>query len=389
MKTFSQNIKINLSVFIFLFINFAFFAKYLSRVTSYFLVVSFALIAIFYFLLKFRNKISIPKSSEKVIIYMMFFLFLVGSGFVFYKIPVETLNVDRWSVITSFWDNFFKDEYVYFAKSNMDNHPGPMPFYYVLALPFYFLGELGWYSVLGLLLFYFILIYSKIAFEIRFLFLLLILISPFYLWEVMTRSNIFLNGSLVLFSIVFLFQSFKKNYSSKLILNGIIIGLLLSTRNVYVIPYIVVFLFALKSNRIKFLETVYIGIVSVVVFALTFVPFVWNHIADFMTMNPFIIQSGYLMPTEYSLFCVLLSFGSFWFCKEENDVYFFSGLLLFFPIVLHYLYQMSLYGFIETFFNSRADISYFILCIPFFTYYLVKVFKANKFSSLSHSASHG
>lgn len=371
MKIVSQNIKINLSVFIFLFINFAFFVKYLSRATSYYLVVSFALITIFYFLLKFRNKIFLPKSSEKVIIYLMFFLFLVGSGFVFYKIPVETLNVDRWSVITSFWDNFFKDQYVYFAKSVAGNPPGPMPFYYILALPFYFIGELGWYSVLGFFVFYFILIYTKKSFEIRFLFLLLILISPFYLWEIMTRSNIFLNGCLVLFSIVYLLKSLEENFSRKIVFNGIIIGLLLSTRNVLVIPYIVVFLFALKNNRIKILETVYVGILSVIVFALTFIPFVWNHLSDFKIMNPFIIQSGYLMPTEYSIFCVLISYGSFWFGKEKNDVYFFSGLLLFFPIVLHYFYQISLHGFVETFFNSRADISYFILCIPFFVYYLV------------------
>lgn len=371
MKIVSRNIKINLSLFIFLFINFAFFVKYLSRATSYYLVISFTLITIFYFLLKFRNKIYIPKSSEKVIIYLMFFLFLVGSGFVFYKIPVETLNVDRWSVITSFWDNFFKDQYVYFAKSVAGNPPGPMPFYYILALPFYFIGELGWYSVLGFFVFYFILIYTKKSFEIRFLFLLLILISPFYLWEIMTRSNIFLNGCLVLFSIIYLLKSLEENYSRKILFNGIIIGLLLSTRNVFVIPYIVVFLFALKDNRIKILETVYVGILSVIVFALTFIPFVWNHLSDFMTMNPFIIQSGYLMPTEYSLFCVLISFGSFWLCKEKNDVYFFSGLLLFFPIVLHYFYQILLHGFVETFFNSRADISFFILCIPFFVYYLV------------------
>lgn len=371
MKIFSRNLKINISIFIFLFINFAFFVKYLSRATSYYLVISFALITIFYFLLKFRNKIYLPKSSEKVIIYLMFFLFLVGSGFVFYKIPVETLNVDRWSVITSFWDNFFKDQYVYFAKSVAGNSPGPMPFYYILALPFYCIGELGWYSVLGFFVFYFILIYTKKSYEIRFLFLILILISPFYLWEIMTRSNIFLNGCLVLFSIVYLLKSLEENHSKKLLFNGIIIGLLLSTRNVFVIPYIVVFLFALKDNKIKILETVYVGILSVIVFALTFIPFVWNHLSDFMTMNPFIIQSGYLMPTEFSLFCVLISFGSFWFCKEKNDVYFFSGLLLFFPIVLHYLYQISLHGFVETFFNSRADISYFILCIPFFVYYLV------------------
>lgn len=371
MKRVNQHIKINLSIFIFLFINFAFFVKYLSRVTSNYLLISSVLITFFYVILKFKNKIVIPKSSQKVIIFLMFFLFLMGSGFVFYKIPVESLNVDRWSVITSFWDNFFRGEYVYFAKSTMGNPPGPMPFYYILALPFYCIGELGWYSVFGFFVFYFILIYTNKSYNIRLLFLILILISPFYLWEIMTRSNIFLNGCLILFSIIYLLKSLEENYSRKILFNGIIIGLLLSTRNVFVIPYIIVFLFALKNSRIKILETVYIGILSVIVFALTFIPFVWNHLSDFKIMNPFIIQSGYLMPTEYSLFCVLISFGSFWFCKEKNDVYFFSGLLLFFPIVLHYLYQISLHGFVETFFNSRADVSYFILCIPFFVYYLV------------------
>jgi hypothetical protein len=379
MKTLNQKIKISVSVFIFLFINFAFYVKYLSRVTSYYLTISSILIVIFYVFLKFRSKINIPKAFHKIILFLMLFLFLTGSGFVFYKIPVESLNVDRWSVITSFWDNFFKGEYVYYAKSTMGNPPGPMPFYYILAFPFYYIGELGWYSVLGFIMFYSILIYSKKTFDIRFLFLLLIFTSPFYLWEVTTRSNIFLNGSLVLFSIVYLFKSLETNHFGKLLFNGVIIGLLLSTRNVFVIPYIITFLFILKDNRIKFLETIYIGIVAIIIFALTFLPFIWNHLSDFMTMNPFLIQSGYLMPTEYSFFCIILSLGSFWICKEKSDVYFFSGLLLFFTIVLHYLYQMSQYGFIETFFNSRADISYFILCIPFFLYFLVDTeYKTNK-----------
>lgn len=380
MENVSQKIKVKLSVCFFLFINFIFFVKYLSRVTSNYLLISACLITLFYVFLKFRKKISIPVASQKRFINLMLFLFVIGSGFVFYKIPVESLNVDRWSVITSFWDNFFKGEYVYFAKSTMGNHPGPMPFYYILAFPFYCIGELGWYSVLGVFVFYTILIYSEKTFHIRFIFLLLILISPFYLWEVMTRSNIFLNGSLVLFSLVYLFESFKKKHSKKLFFNGIIIGLLLSTRNVFVIPYIIAFLFALKDIRVKFLETIYIGIVAIIVFALTFLPFIWNHLSDFMLMNPFIIQSGYLMPTEFSLFCILLSFGTFWFCKVKEDVYFFSGMILFFTIILHFFYQMSLHGFVETFFKSRADISYFILCIPFFLYFLIE--KENDTNSL-------
>lgn len=371
MKIFSRNRKINISIFIFLFINFAFLVKYLSRVTAYFLVVSFALITIFYFVLKFRNKISVPKTSEKVIIYLVFFLFLVGSGFVFNKIPVETLNVDRWSVITSFWDNFFNDEYVYFANSTMGNPPGPMPFYYILALPFYAIGELGWYSVVGFFIFYFILKFSEKSNQILLFFLLLLLISPFYLWEIVTRSNIFLNASLVLFSLVLLLKTFQDE-NKKIFLNGILIGLLLSTRNVFVIPYIVTFLFVLKSKQISFRELLKIGVISIIVFIATFLPFVWNHFSDFFIMNPFIIQSGFLMPSELSMICVLISLGAFWLCKKGNDIYFFSGVFLLLPIIIHFIYQIIIHGFHETFFNSRADISYFILCLPFFVYYIIE-----------------
>jgi predicted Na+-dependent transporter len=126
-------------------------------------------------------------------------------------------------------------------------------------------------------------------------------------------------------------------------------------------------------------EIVILGTVCVVTFALTFVPFVIGHFDDFRKMNPFIIQSSFLMPLAYTAFCVLLAFGSVFVVKKKSDVYFYNGFLLFFTVILHYAYKLTIHGFAKTFFGDRADISYFILCVPFVLYYLAETEDVTKF----------
>src|SRR5690606_4490533 len=101
--------------------------------------------------------------------------FFIVSFIVCYNLLVEKLIVDRWSVITSFCYAHFANIYPYFAKSNVGNPPGPMPFYFLLALPFYSIGELGFLSLIGVLLFFFLLKYFKIEFQRRILILLFLL----------------------------------------------------------------------------------------------------------------------------------------------------------------------------------------------------------------------
>jgi hypothetical protein len=299
-------------------------------------------------------------------------MFLVFAFFLFLKIPCESLNVDRWSIITAFWDNYLNGNYVYFAKSNAGNLPGPMPFYFILAFPFYLAGELGYFSILGCITFYLLLKYDSIPSPIKSIYLILILSSIFYVWEVVSRSNIFLNSSLILLSIVYLFKSIENKHPNRILWNGIIIGLLLSTRNVFVIAYIITFLFCLKQQYLSVREIIFIGIVAAITFGVTFLPFVFNHVDDFRKMNPFIIQSSFLMPIQLSLTCILLSFGTFFMIKEKNDVFFFSGLVLFITIVFHFVYKVIMSSFSQALFNHWADISYFILCIPFLVFYLIK-----------------
>lgn len=366
----ADKVKSNISLFLFLFINLIFSIKYFSRVSTLALPISIVITSFYFLIFKYQEKLQIFGKHLKFANILGFVVLIIASHLIFQKVPVESLNVDRWSVITSFWDNYFAGEYVYFALSHMNNYPGPMPFYYVVALPFYLLGELGYLSIIGLLVFIILLKVLRKPLPTQTAYFIIIATSPFFLWEIVGRSNIFFNSTLILISIVYFFKTIK---NKNLFWNGIIIGLLLSTRNVYAIPYVIVFLFALKNRDISIKNTIIIGIIAMVTFAATFLPFVIGHFEDFQKMNPFIIQSSYLMPFEFSFGCIVLSFLSFFVVKNRFDVYFYSGLVLFFTIALHFIWMSVQHGMYDAFYNSKADISYFILSIPFLLFHIMSV----------------
>ncbi|MDK2772888.1 MAG: hypothetical protein KYX68_11780, partial [Flavobacterium sp.] len=115
-----------------------------------------------------------------------------------------------------------------------------------------------------------------------------------------------------------------------------------------------------------------IGLISVLTFALTFLPFIYNHYNDFLKINPFIIQSSALLPFNYSITCIIASLFLVYFIKNNLDVFFYSGIALFLTISIYFLYWIFNIDLETAFFNSYADITYFIFCVPFFMYYYVK-----------------
>jgi hypothetical protein len=48
-----------------------------------------------------------------------------------------------------------------------------------------------------------------------------------------------------------------------------------------------------------------------------------------------------------------------------------QGLGVVFAVVRHYVYKLQYYDFEKVFFGSAADISYFIMCVPFVLYAIV------------------
>lgn len=359
-------LKKNISFALFLFVNFLFTYKYLERFTQWAALLS-VFVSVLYIIL--YSKRNLLKFFSKKIEVILLVVFITACLLIWQKIPIDTLNVDRWSVITSFWDSFFSNEYPYFAKSFAGNPPGPMPFYFILALPFYLIGELGFLTIIGSLFFYWLMRYKKVEPTTRVFILLLILSSLFNLWELICRSNIFFNASLVLGSLIYMLN--QKIFTLKtLIISGFFIGLLISTRNVFIISYLICFLYLWRVKVIKFKQLVILGIISLLIFTITFIPIIYGHFEGFKKMNPFIVQSTFLIPFEYTILFILIAIGSSFLCKNKNDIYFYNAIVLFISILIYLVYYIVNQGFIKAFTESTVDISYFIFCIPFALWFL-------------------
>lgn len=360
--------KKNIAISLFIFINALFVLKYSERVTSYNALLTLAFTGVFIGFFYWKDTILSRIKYAYGFIGSAIFIILFGIAFTY--INVETLMVDRWSVISSFWDNYFQGEYVYFAKSHRNNPPGPMPFYYMLALPFYLIGELGYFSLLAIPALWIVSKYLRFNKAVVQFGLFLLITSFFYIWEVTVRSNIMINGLLILFSLIYCLK--REKWSLKeLIVAGIMVGLFLSTRNVFVIPYVILFLYLLKNGNLSFLKLIQLGSVAIVTFALTFLPFIYNYWDSFLTMNPFVIQGSFLIPFHYTVGFVLLAFLFPFLCKSKEDVLFYSGVNLFITIAIYFIYHIIYSGFQSAFYESIVDISYFILCIPFFLIYVL------------------
>ena len=359
--------KKNISIAVLLFINFAYILKYSARFTELNFVISMLVNSVLLLIVNFKQKISFY--LEKINKYFILVTYLLVILILFHFIPKEALNIDRWSVITSFWDNFFSDKYVYYAKSFDGNNPGPMPFYFIVAWPFYKLGEIGLFGILGVALYIFQLYINNIRHN-RILYFLMIASSGFLMHEIVCRSNIFANAMLVVL-LIYYFQNKYNNTLKSTIIFGILTGLIMSTRNVFAIPFIIMVIFYLKSKLITFCNVMVFGFTALIIFALTFLPFIWNHFDDFLITNPFIIQSDFLLPMRYSICFVVVSFAFGFMCKNKLEVYFYSGILLFLTIAFYHILITLQFSFQESFYGSVADITYFLLCIPFFIQYIL------------------
>lgn len=366
-----KSLKINVSILILLFINFLFFYKYSLRYTEFAIHISTILLIIQFFVFKFSNKIVVSNQQKNFICYGLF-SFIFGLVILSYiAIPTESLNVDRWSVISSFLKEFFNGDYPYYAKSHMGNYPGPMPIYFLIASPFHFLGELSILSSLGFIILTVLLI-KKVNVTENIKFLLFYMFTSLYLiWEITTRSNLFTFTILVLL-VLNEFINLDNKKTLKFYGLALLTGLMLSTRSVYILPYIIFFLSSLINDEITFKKLFLFLSISLIAFVSTFMPFIYFFYSDFFTMNPFIIQSSFLVPKFYTFIFIVISILLAFLVKNKTDKFFYSGLSLFIAILIYAIYHLFNHGYEMSYINSKIDISYFIFCIPFFIKYLME-----------------
>ncbi len=289
-------------------------------------------------------------------------LLTISSGFIFHFIPKESLSVDRWEMIQLFWDSVSNGIYPYGVHSPGGNYPGPMPFYFIMAYPFYKVGEVGWLTIGGLwlTLWYF---QKRLDRNSLGLLMVLLLSSLAIYWEVFSRSTIYIN-SLLFGLYLFCLKDLPKRSGLSFYGWAFIGGILFSMRIVFALPLIIWGMYICLRKEIDIVRLFKWGLCFIVAFVLTFLPFYCMDPYTFIRLNPFVTQGDVLLPFSYVVCFLGIAFVLPFFCKKYSDICFYSGLLLFMTISGHVVYGLYDNG-IKSFLTNGADISYYLFCFPF------------------------
>ncbi len=284
---------------------------------------------------------------------------------IFKLYPQENLRIDRYEMIQLFWDNAFSLRCPYFPQSDGSNMniPGPFPFYFYAAFPFYLTGEIGLFSLAGFLLFAGILLMTK-KFSIRLKnsILLLLITSPLFIYELLCRSTNFMNSALLLFCTLLLWRtgSMGRKY---LIFAGILTGLALSTRSFAFVIIAFAVIFTFKQHF--FCRKVFtLSAISVVTFLLTFIPVIALCRKDFLEFNPFTVQASLAPP----LLMAIVSLAAGILAYQSRNIYTLStinGLVLLLFVAGYGSHFIAEYGFTSAILRSLIDISYLGCAMPF------------------------
>jgi len=348
------------------FVNYLFLAKYLARITNYPISIAFLIVITTGFSIWLMVKKKQEIISTKLALFILTVFCLSACLFLF-QIPVANLNLDRWSVISSFWDTCLQGKYPYLAMSHMGNFPGPMPVYFLLFLPFHLIGEIGLASLLAICSMFFVL--KKIHLhDKKIQLVLLLVVSSAAIWyEIICRSTIFTNSILVLFYFI-LSSIYMPNTTRKAFILGIAEGLLLSTRNVFGLSFALLGFNFLFNKSIKLQNVIIWGATVALTFGITFVPFLLFYWEDFIKMNPFIIQSTFLLPSYFVIIFGITTLAIGIFCREFETTVFLNGVLLFGIASVYFIFHVAESGIEKAYFGSIIDITYFVFCLPFFLY---------------------
>jgi hypothetical protein len=278
-------------------------------------------------------------------------------------------QIGRFPAIIDWLDRLFSGRFPY----SFPITPSGFPFLFILAMPFYFIGNVGYLEACGLILFLILTYYYSGSTKEMLLRILMLLLCPVLYYGFVVRDELFFNIMLPVL-VIFLSDKYldpvKINF--KFILFGLLFGLALSTRSVVGVIYAVYLIHLFRKNIVN--GIIFIIILSAI-FGLLLLPFYLWDPHSFISCGPFAIQS-YLshMPLWIEIATVGLAVYMGWRAANINDVLFSSGILLFLLVFLSMFFQISSAGFINAVIHDVFDISYFVFCIPL----LILSIKENK-----------
>lgn len=300
-------------------------------------------------------------SHVKSILVVGLAVYVAAALTVYLRIDPIVFQVDRWSALHGFLDALSHGRYPYQATSHLGNPISGFPGLFLLALPFYWLGDVG-YAQFAALIGFALLVVLKFADPRTSVFLLGLLVGlPVFLFEVFCRSELFANMVAVAW-LIHLGLTCDRSGRWRWPLLGAGWGLLLSTRGVVVVALLVSVFPLLRGRGWRSARA--FAIALVVTFAATFAPFYLWRSDLFWTHNPFGAQADYISTWGLALLvsasCVL-GYSH----RDDPHPFLHTGLLLYATVLGSWILKSARIGWVPTLSGSGFDISYFALPLPF------------------------
>ncbi|HZW37806.1 MAG TPA: hypothetical protein VFF33_00755 [Ignavibacteriaceae bacterium] len=341
-----------ISIAVIFLINVLFLIKYLYVYELNLSIIILSYSVIFILLTLLINNIDFEFVKPK---YFLLIYLLVVAVVIIFVITVPRIGrIGRLPAILDWLNLYFAGVFPYSSSYT----PSAFPGLFLTAYPFYVIGNLGLLIPLGLLLlFIFAYNFFKTSKE-NILFLFLLISSPVFYYEAAVRSELFYNISLVTI-LILITEKFvnpdKINLS--FFLAALFGGLVLSTRSVTALIFIIYFLYFFRYN----LKNLFLySFINVVVFLALLLPFMMWDINAFNKTGPFAIQSflSYL-PFAVVVLFLLISIYTGWMVRSVQEVLFSSGLILFLMVFISMIIKIFEFGFYSAMMEDKFDLSYY------------------------------
>lgn len=312
----------------------------------------------------FLNRIELREVSLKYFFWAIVAVFFIFTLILNHHVKLESLKVDRLDALDMGIKAVLNGEYPYNQVNRLGNESSNLPVLILMGVPFYLiLGSAVYLQNFCFLLFSFIVFSYFSTYKARILALLLLVLSPAYLYELYVKSDLLSNFIIAAGFVLLIWNRFIK--ASNLKLSAVAVGsaLLVLTRIPLIIPLAIILVkkwFTLKAkNKILFVSIFVITIatvVSVFVYLAPNLQMIINH-------NPLQLQSK--QPVYLSVFVIAAAVFFSFIVKDIFSIMMISGTLLFVSVLASFLLGSMKNGLYNTYIGSYFDISHFNMAIPF------------------------
>lgn len=259
---------------------------------------------------------------------------------------------------------FFSGEYPYTAIDHLGGRTSNFPGLLLLGIPFYLLGDVGYFQAFSFLLLAFTL-YKVFTLPKALYTIILIFVSLPFWYEIMVISD-FMSNMICVVSFIMLWNHyFSQNVFSKSIVLALFSSILLLTRGIAYIP-IALYLTALFFKT-SFKKQISFLLASTGTFMILIFIVLINcpDIETLKSYNPLLLQTSYT--SGYTVIFALLSplMLSFRIKTFYNDFFLYSWSILSAIVVYVFIQYWINVGFDELIYNSVFDLTYLACVFPF------------------------